>query len=296
MLWGLAMWVLGGCMNPGAEPLIEAHRAGAGYWPPNSRSAVLGTISADFDGIEIDLALAADGVPVLHHDPFLSPEHCTVKDGGELNQRIRIDEVESTVLFEEYLCGGTPNINFPNAEVVSDPIISFDEALTALIEANPDLRVHLDVKYEDGWTHPAADFAEQILERWWAADLPQPMVVSCNTVACLTAFEDHGRLAGRDVFTVRIYPFAAVDSSSVSVGLGAEADSLLGKVDYVALVEEAGADGIAVNFEVAERHQLAAAQQAGLETSLWTVNGAALDFYADWPVDVLISDLPPGRR
>ncbi|NCG19346.1 MAG: hypothetical protein GWP91_10095 [Rhodobacterales bacterium] len=47
---------------------------------------------------------------------------------------------------------------------------------------------------------------------------------------------------------------------------------------------------------MAERHQLAAAQQAGLETSLWTVNGAALDFYADWPVDLLISDLPPWRR
>ena len=296
MRWGLALWVLGGCINPGAEPLIEAHRAGAGYWPPNSRSAVLGTIAADFDGMEIDLVLAADGVPVLHHDPFLSPEHCTVKDGGELNQRIRIDEVVSTVLIEEYRCGATPDLDFPNAEVVSESMVAFDEVLTALIDANPDLRVHLDVKYEDGWTPPAADFAEQILERWWAADLPQSMVVSCNTVACLTAFEDHGRLAGRDVFTVRIYPFAGVDSSSVSVGLGAEADALLGKVDYVALVEEAGADGIAVNFEVAERHQLAAAQRAGLETSLWTVNGDALDFYPRWPVDVLISDLPPGRR
>jgi len=40
-----------------ALPRIDAHQGGAGYWPPNSATAMHGAIAQRFDGIELDLVL-----------------------------------------------------------------------------------------------------------------------------------------------------------------------------------------------------------------------------------------------
>ena len=100
--------------------------------------------------------------------------------------------------------------------------------------------------------------------------------MSANTPGVLRRFEAHARKHGRDLHTLRIFPLAPVGSSATAVGLATERDSLLGRVDYVELIEEAGADGIAVNWEIAERGQLEGARDAGYETALWTLNSAGL--------------------
>ena len=290
-LW-VTMGMLG-CSSTAGTPLIEAHRAGAGYWPQNSASAVNGAIRSGFEGLEVDLGLTRDGVAVLHHDPFLSSPSCSRANGAELSERVRLDQLRLGRLQDTYVCGGAPDPDFPGAEVVAEPVMAFPEFLAMLEGADSRMQVHLDVKFEPGWTRPAEDFAQAILDPWWASELPQPLVVTANTSVALVAFENHARVNGRDLTTLRIHPLAPVDSSAVAVGLGAEADRLLGKADYLALIDEAQADGIAVNFEVAEREQLAWVQAAGFQTALWTVNEAdALRFYAQWPVDFLITDYP----
>lgn len=286
-----------GCSAGPSNPLVEAHRAGSGYWPQNSASAVNGTLQSGFQGIEVDLGLTRDGVAILHHDPFLESPSCSRANGSELSERVRLDQIRLTRIQDSYLCGGWADPEFPDAEVVAEPLMSFPEFLVMLQGASSELQVHLDVKVEEGWTRPAEDFAEAILEPWWDSELPQPLIVTANTSEALVAFEDHARVHGRDLTTLLIHPFAAVDSSSVAVGLGSERDSLLGKADYIALIEQSQADGIAVNFEVAERQQLVWAQNAGWLTALWTVNeGRDLESYSKWPVDILISDYPARWR
>lgn len=282
-----------GCTGPVADPLIEAHRGAAGYWPQNSQAAVEGTIAADFDGLEVDLVLTADGHAVLSHDPWLDPKSCTTSEGEPLLERVRIDEINLRKLQRSYLCGGLPDEDFPNAEVVAQPVLSFAEMIELLRDGSAGMRIHLDLKVEPGWTPPADDWLEPILDVWWAADMPQTIAVTANTTETLVAFEDHARVNGRDLHSLAVFPRAPVDSSEIGVGLASERDSLLGKVDYIALIEEAKADGIAVNWELAEKGKLLAVQRAGYEVALWTLNtDPLLEHYTRWPVDVLITDYP----
>ena len=50
---------------------LYAHRLGRAYGPDNSRTALVGAVAADVDGLECDVCLTADGGLVLLHDPWL---------------------------------------------------------------------------------------------------------------------------------------------------------------------------------------------------------------------------------
>lgn len=52
-------------------PLVFAHRGGAALAPENTFAAFDLGLAAGADGIELDVHLSADGVPVVHHDATL---------------------------------------------------------------------------------------------------------------------------------------------------------------------------------------------------------------------------------
>lgn len=53
------------------RPLVFAHRGGSKIGPENTWLALVRGLAAGADGIECDVRLAADGEPVLMHDPTL---------------------------------------------------------------------------------------------------------------------------------------------------------------------------------------------------------------------------------
>jgi glycerophosphoryl diester phosphodiesterase len=53
------------------RPLVFAHRGGARLAPENTMAAIDNGISLGADGLEIDVQLSADGVPVVIHDQTL---------------------------------------------------------------------------------------------------------------------------------------------------------------------------------------------------------------------------------
>ena len=55
----------------GARPWIFAHRGGAGLAPENTIPAFDRGLALGADGLELDVHLSRDGVPVVHHDPLL---------------------------------------------------------------------------------------------------------------------------------------------------------------------------------------------------------------------------------
>jgi glycerophosphoryl diester phosphodiesterase len=54
-----------------ARPLIFAHRGGAGLFPENTIPAFDRGLALGADGLEFDVHLSRDGVPVVHHDRLL---------------------------------------------------------------------------------------------------------------------------------------------------------------------------------------------------------------------------------
>ncbi len=57
---------------------IQGHRGARGLWPENTLPGFANTIELGVDVLELDVALTADGVPVLHHDQALRGD--TVRD------------------------------------------------------------------------------------------------------------------------------------------------------------------------------------------------------------------------
>ena len=290
--------LLGGCgfIDAGADPLIEAHRGGAGYWPQNSRTAMLGSIDAGYDGLEFDLVLTSDGVPVLSHDPWLHEDLCTTTAGDALGERIFIQDLELATLQADYLCGGVQDPESLDAEIVAEPVMTFDELLEAMVDA-PEMLFHIDVKYEPDETPGPDVFAEEIMSRFVAADLPNPWFVSANLAELVLAFEGWGADNGVDVPSLVTWPRFTPDTSDVMVAVGNELGASTGLVDMVSVADAAGADGVSVPYQVIDRQLAALARSQGLFVAIWTVNDQAmLQALQGWPIDAVVTDYPELAR
>jgi glycerophosphoryl diester phosphodiesterase len=283
----VALLAVVGCGPPDPHTAVIAHRAGSGYWPENSRTAVLGSIARRYPGIEVDVTLTRDGVPVLAHDPWLSETLCTTVSGEPLSGRVYIQDLMLQQLQEGYRCGGVPNPDAPEAAVVADTLMTLDELMDALAQA-PEMLVHLDLKCQPEVTPPAEAFAEQILGRWLARGLPNPMYVDSGMPEVLAAFRARG-----PVTTTLSWPWLPADSSPTAIVLEHELLLRLGVDDMVAAARRAKADGVVIPYQIAERSLVDEAHREGLKVQLFSPNTRSLlEDFCDWPVDVLITDFP----
>ncbi len=286
---------LAGCgfLGAGLHPVVEAHRGAAGYWPQNSRTAMRGSIAAGYEGLEFDLVLTADDVPVLSHDAWLHETLCTLQDGTALDGRILLRDLTLEAVLAGYTCGGVPDPENPDAEVVAETVMTFDELLAELAEAEADLVVHIDVKYLEGATPEPEVIAPVVLQRWWDADLPQPWYVSADHAGLLLEFRRLADEAGEPIVTSLIWPYFPPDGSDTLVALEAEALAMLGVEDLEDLADDAEADGIAIPWQILDRRQVELARRRGLEVQAWTLNDEdLLTAFSAWPLDALITDYP----
>lgn len=294
----LPLALLAGCgfIDAGVDPVVEAHRGAAGYWPQNSRTAMLGSIDAGYGGLEFDLVLTADGVPVLSHDPWLHEELCTTADGGAIEERIFIQDLDFDTLQADYLCGGVEDPENPDAELVAETVMSFDELLEAMVDA-PEMLFHIDVKYEPEETPAPEVFAEEIMSRFVVADLPNPWFVSANLPELVQAFEAWGDEHDVDVPSLVTWPRFTPETSDVAVAIGNELGASTGLVDMASVADAAGADGVSVPFQVIDRQLASFARDQGYFVAVWTVNDEALlQALQGWPIDAVITDYPERAR
>ncbi len=272
---------------------MVAHRSGAGNYPENSRSAVTHALHERFPGIEVDLALTQDRIPILSHDPWIDAELCTyTKDSTELearrlpeDSRLLIKDFTLEELRRDYRCGGLGDPALPEAVKVADRYFSLDDLLTAL-KGHPDMVVQLDIKEDPRYTESPEVYAEEILRRWNAAALPNHLYVTSVRGELLKAFE-----ARQDVETLLIWPEFTPDESDVITAVRNEVKRTVGAQELIQLTRDAGADGIAVAYPLADRASMEAVRGAGLKTAVWTANTESmLASFCRWPLDYLITD------
>jgi glycerophosphoryl diester phosphodiesterase len=60
---------------------LHGHRGARGLWPENTIPGFVGALALGVTAIEMDVALTADGVVVLSHDPILDPSRTRGPDG-----------------------------------------------------------------------------------------------------------------------------------------------------------------------------------------------------------------------
>jgi glycerophosphoryl diester phosphodiesterase len=66
---------------------VQGHRGARGLFPENTLAGFGGALAIGVDSFELDVAITADGVPVVSHDPALGPDLVRGPDGAWLTAR-----------------------------------------------------------------------------------------------------------------------------------------------------------------------------------------------------------------
>ena len=73
---------------------LQGHRGARGLFPENTLEGFAATLALGVHALELDIAVTADGVPVISHDPDLDPDLTRTPDGNWLDgKRILIRDL-----------------------------------------------------------------------------------------------------------------------------------------------------------------------------------------------------------
>ena len=172
-----------------------AHRGGSGYWPQNSRLAVRSLVerfsasasNSGFQGIEVDIVLSKDKIPLLAHDPWVSPKYCQYSDGRKIENRYLIKDLSFSQLEKQFTCGGSTDPDFSGAVRHAESMMSLAELFTWL-KSVPELGIFLDLKIQPPLTATAAQYAKAINGAWHQAKLGNKLIVEGPDRASLRAY------------------------------------------------------------------------------------------------------------
>lgn len=199
-----------------SEPAkIIAHRASSGLWIQNSSHAVTKTIELFsqsphlFHGIEVDIVLTKDLVPVLSHDPWVHKNLCQRTDGKALKEEL-IKDITWKELQKNYRCGDIQDPEFPDSKTLnqtnsqnkSGRIMSLDDFFT-VVEKHPQLIIYLDNKIDSGLTANANEYAKAIDALLQKHRTTNPLYIEGPSQDALNAYQLHIQ---RNFVAVLSYP------------------------------------------------------------------------------------------
>lgn len=274
----------------GDHPSVIAHRSGSALWPQNSRAAVVAAVAAKRAGIEMDIVLTRDGVPVLSHEPWVHTRLCRRADGSAVSGRPLIKDLTLAEVRAQYICGGVRDDDFPDAKPVAETIATLDEVLEEL-EASPATALYLDVKIDGEMTASPRAYADAIFQRWRARGLPNPLFVEGPDAASLAAYRAS---AGALPFTAVLSypPFSAVENATLTA-VAQRWRVAVDAGDPLTRARAAGANAVVAPTPVLTWRSAELLREAGLGVILFTPNTRAdLDRACGWPATVLITDHP----
>lgn len=230
--------------NDPSRPLVVGHRGASAHAPENTLAAFERARRDGADGVEFDVRLAADGVPVVIHDATLRR---TALEGGAVSSRTssELSRLDAGTWFnrrrpararEEFSREGIPTL----ARVLQ---------LFA-----PRFRVlYVELKCSAAETRPLAE-------------------------AVVSVVRDYDKHAGRLVIeSFNLDAVAEVKRLAPALRAAALFERrlgrpLLGARALLAQARECGADEVALHRSLATRRRVEAARAAGLQTVVWTVD------------------------
>jgi glycerophosphoryl diester phosphodiesterase len=227
-------------------PLIIGHRGASAHAPENTVASFELAFLWDADGIEFDVRLARDGVPVVIHD-------ATFQRVGYLDRRI--DEFDSTVV-EKFFVGEWFNLRNPS-RAFEDFAFERIPTLAQVFEQFGEHHLYVEMKCEE--PSRRADLARAVVRLMREHGLGERVVVKSFEHDSLVEVK---RLAP-DVRTAalfgRSWPRPLLPASKILADAAA-----------------CGADEISLHRSLLRRGTVEAARRQGFEVVAWTVNSSVL--------------------
>lgn len=234
-------------------PLIIGHRGASAVAPENTMAAFREAIAVGADGIEFDVRLTKDGVPVVIHDS-------TLRRTGGLNQRIA--DLTSQELSKVDVGSWFKPRSFENEKVPSL------EELFTLFGAN-NLTLYLEMKCDAPVEQrPLAEACSRMIKEH---ALKERVVVECFQLAALQVLKE----IDPDIKTAALFDRTFTDQSIIT------------------RATEIGAMAVALHHRLARKGLVEKAKQAGMHVAVWTVDDPIwIDRARAIGIDALITNDP----
>jgi glycerophosphoryl diester phosphodiesterase len=243
-------------------PLIIGHRGASAVAPENTMAAFREAIAVGADGIEFDVRLTRDGVPVVIHDS-------TLRRTGGLSQRIA-DLTWSEVAKVDV--GSWFSRSFAN-----ETVPSLAELFTLFESNNSTLYLEMKCDSAAEYAPLAAACCELIDQR----GLKERVVVECFQLPALKIVSE----LSSDIKTVALFEPSISNPSVLSD------QSIINKAVDV------GAAALALHHRLARRSLIEKAKDLGLHIAVWTVDDPAwLERARTLGIDALITNNPAKFR
>jgi glycerophosphoryl diester phosphodiesterase len=145
---------------------VHGHRGSRGTHPENTLPAFQEAVASGANVLELDLQLTADDVPVVSHDPDLTPAHCLYRSGKTLDGPIAIRSLKAADL-AQFECGALRQERFPDQQLFQGLAILTLESFLQWWSANaPRLELNIETKMsaeDPRWKLDPEHFVRQIL-------------------------------------------------------------------------------------------------------------------------------------
>ena len=245
--------------------LVHGHRGARAVRPENTLAAFQYAIQAGADVLELDLAVTADNVLVVSHDPVL-PEAICIGPGG--TRAIR----EMTLRqLQRWDCGSRRDPEFPRQKLEPGARVpTLDEVLDLASQGSFEFNIETKIRPDQPqYTPPPQDFARLLIEAIRRHRLESRCIIQSFDFRTLDAAR---RLAPE------------IRRSALYSGMPR---------DLVAMAKEAGAGILSPQHLLVTPSLVKDAHAAGLQVVPWTANEPSQwERLAAAGVDAIITDDP----
>ena len=242
-------------------PFVIAHRGSSHHAPENTFAAFKLAISDAADGIELDVRLAADGVPVCIHDADLrrtAGRDLLVRDltSAELS---RID------------VGSWFDARHTGQTFSGERVPTLAEALRMCRDAGRDFRIYVEMKCNES---EAASLAHAVARVVAEAEDESRMIAASFTLSAIRFVKEaHAGIETAALFEPEsespAMPGGSYASRPPKIGGGSNKSS-----DIITRALDHGARGLMLHDELATSDMIDAARLRGLPVTVWTIGDA----------------------
>jgi len=234
-------------------PLIIGHRGASVVAPENTMAAFREAIAVGADGIEFDVRLTRDGLPVVIHDS-------TLRRTGGVNKRVADlswQELSQIDVGSWFRPGSFANETVPSLV-----------ELFELFQSN-NMSLYLEMKCDSPAEHrPLAEACCRLINEF---SFTERVVVECFQLPALQVLKE----IAPDIKTAALFDRAFTDQSIVT------------------RATEIGAIAVALNHRLARKSLVEKSKQAGFHVAVWTVDDPAWVQHArELGIDALITNDP----
>jgi len=286
---------------------LQAHRGGRGLWPENTLASFENAIRMGVTTLELDIAITADGVPVIYHDQALHPGITRDTQGAWLAQPGPLIKSMTLAQVQSYDVGRLNPAHpygrdFPQQQARDGMRIPSLAALFKLVkdmgasEIRFDMETKINPRRPDNTLAPEA-FVRTVLEVIREAGMVQRVMVQSfdwRTLDLLHRLEPQLRTMYLSIETQNL--------DNIKDGVwtaGHLVKDFGGSVPQLVRAAAGKAAGVvwAPYVNNLTPVLLKQAQALGLQVIPWTVNDpVVMERLIDWGVDGIISDYPDRLR